>query len=152
MVPILYLLCFTIAYFGPNSALIGNVGSSKWQYQAVEDFGYSFSLVFIFCLVDVCSAIIGAILLWCFCGIKLHRAYVEIQNEFGIAFSFILGTNLNGVSIQYVYHWIIQLNLLWLLSFFNHKRYPTITFISVFWNNLDIGCYWSDGWFWMVAI
>ena len=110
MVPILYLLCFTIAYFGPNSALIGNVGSSKWQYQEVEDFGYSFSLVFIFCLVDVCSAIIGAILLWFFCGIKLHRAYVEIQNEFGIAFSFILGTNLNGVSNQYLFCIIVILN------------------------------------------
>ena len=99
MVPILYLLCFTIAYFGPNSALIGNVGSSKWQYQAVDDFGYSFSLVFSFFLVDICSAIIGAILLWVFCRIKLHRAYVAIQNEFGICFSFILGANLNAVSI-----------------------------------------------------
>ena len=102
MVPMLYLLCFTLAYYGPNSALIGNVGNSDWQYQAVDDFGYSFSLVFIFFLVDVCSAIIGAILLWIFCHIKLHRAYVAIQNEFGIGFSFILGTNLNGVSILHL--------------------------------------------------
>ena len=83
------------------------MGNGDWQYQAVDDFGYSFSLVFIFFLVDICSAIIGAILLWFFCRIKLHRAYVAIQNEFAICFSFILGANLNAVSITSLYQTII---------------------------------------------
>ena len=35
MVPITYLLCFTVAYFGPNSDLIGNIRNNYWQYNAV---------------------------------------------------------------------------------------------------------------------
>ena len=32
VVPIGYLLCFLAAYYGPNAAYLGNIGSSHWQY------------------------------------------------------------------------------------------------------------------------
>ena len=99
MVPIIYLSCICFAYFGPNSHLIGHVGNSYWQYIAIDDFEYTAVMIGIFFMVDVGSGIIGAALVGFFCKIKLHKVHVVLVNEFGIAFCFILGANVNGVSI-----------------------------------------------------
>ena len=99
MVPVIYLSCICFAYFGPNSHLIGHVGNSYWQYIAIDDFEYTAVMIGIFFMVDVGSGIIGAALVGFFCKIKLHKVHVVLVNEFGIAFCFILGANVNGVSI-----------------------------------------------------
>ena len=99
MVPVIYLSCICFAYFGPNSHLIGHVGNSYWQYIAIEDFEYTAVMIGIFFMVDVGSGIIGAALVGFFCKIKLHKVHVVLVNEFGVAFCFILGANVNGVSI-----------------------------------------------------
>ena len=45
MVPLSYLTCFSVAYYGPNANLIGNVGSSQWQFVAVDDFQHTFGFI-----------------------------------------------------------------------------------------------------------
>ena len=97
MIPVIYILCLTFAYFGPNSHLIGHVRNSYWQYNAIDDFEYTVVMIVIFFIVDVGSGIIGAALVRYFCQIKLHRVHVVLQNEFGSGFCFILAANVNGV-------------------------------------------------------
>ena len=97
MIPVIYILCLTFAYFGPNSHLIGHVRNSYWQYNAIDDFEYTVVMIVIFFIVDVGSGIIGAALVRYFCQIKLHKVHVVLQNEFGSGFCFILAANVNGV-------------------------------------------------------
>ena len=33
VIPLAYLLCFIIAYHGPNADILGNIKNSYWQYQ-----------------------------------------------------------------------------------------------------------------------
>ena len=102
MIPITYLLTFILAYYGPNAELIGNVRNGYWQYTKTEDVNHTIEYVFMFLLVDVCSLLVSAALLWCFCRINLYRAYSEIMKEFGTAITIQMGSALNGVSL---YQW-----------------------------------------------
>ena len=97
VVPLSYLLCFLIAYFGPNADLIGDVGSSYWQYNAVKDVWHVIKLVSIFFCIDVGSIIINTSMLWYFSQINLWRIFLALQHEFGVNFLIVLVTNLNAV-------------------------------------------------------
>ena len=101
VIPLTYLLTFIVAYYGPNTELIGNVRNGYWQYTKTDDVGHTIEYVFMFFLVDVFSLIISATLLWCFCRINFYRAYSEIMKEFGIAFTIQMGSALNGVSLNF---------------------------------------------------
>ena len=86
MAPLAYLICFMVAYYGPNAGLIGNIRNSYWQYKAVEDVAHTIQFVLMFLLIDFSSALIGYFLLWKVYRINLYRAYIVIQNEFGFPF------------------------------------------------------------------
>ena len=97
VVPLSYLICFIIAYYGPNANLIGNVRSSQWQFVAVEDFEHTIGIIAIFFFVDLGSVLVSSLILWNFCQIKLWNVYIVVQKEFGWSFTATLITNLNGV-------------------------------------------------------
>ena len=97
MVPLSYLTCFSVAYYGPNANLIGNVGSSQWQFVAVDDFQHTFGFITLFFLVDLGSVVVSSFFLWVFCRINLWNVYKVVQAEFGLTFTANLIANLNGV-------------------------------------------------------
>ena len=33
VIPLAYLVCFVIAYYGPNADILGNIKNGYWQYQ-----------------------------------------------------------------------------------------------------------------------
>ena len=37
VIPLAYLLCFVIAYYGPNADILGNIKNDYWQYQDTAD-------------------------------------------------------------------------------------------------------------------
>ena len=85
--PIMYLLCFVTAFYGPNANLIGNISNSKWHFVAVEDLGQSVTLICLFFCLDAVSAVISTGLLWKFRQINLYRVLAAIQMEFGFVFT-----------------------------------------------------------------
>ena len=87
------------AYFGPNSALIGNIGNSYWQYASVKNVAESIKFVFVFMFVDLGSLVIGSIVLWKKCRINLYRAFSALQKEFTGVFAASLAIAFNAVSI-----------------------------------------------------
>ena len=36
IIPLAYLLCFVIAYYGPNAEILGNIKNGYWQYQEIS--------------------------------------------------------------------------------------------------------------------
>ena len=97
MVPLSYLICFSVAYYGPNANLIGNIKSSKWQFVAVDDFEHTVGFVTLFFLVDLASVVVSSIILWIFCRINLWNVYKMVQEEYVLTFTSTLLCNLNGV-------------------------------------------------------
>ena len=102
IVPLSYLLCFLMAYFGPNATLIGNVKNSYWQFRATEDINHTIIYLCIFFFIDLLSLLLCAQILWKFCKLSLYRAFAALQKEFGYAFAFCMTNYLNGVSIEQI--------------------------------------------------
>ena len=86
VVPLVYLICFCIAYFGPNAKLIGNVSNDYWQYVKVKDFGHTITNVCAFFIIDLLSGVSCSIVLFIFCKISLMRVFIALQREFGLIF------------------------------------------------------------------
>ena len=57
VVPLVYLICFCIAYFGPNAKLIGNVGNDYWQYVKIKDVDHTITNICLFFFIDLLSAV-----------------------------------------------------------------------------------------------
>ena len=86
LVPLEYVICLIIAYYGPNAGLFGDVGSSYWQYDAIKDIRYTLeTIVTLFC-IDICSLLSCSVFLWVFCRINVYRVYAVLQREFGTVF------------------------------------------------------------------
>ena len=100
IVPPVYLLCFSTAYFGPNASFIGNIKNSYWQYIGVEDVDYAVKIVCLFFSIDLISGIGCYFIIWCICRINLFRAHIALQKEFGDIFLVTLIFILNTVSIS----------------------------------------------------
>ena len=96
MVPLCYLVCFIMAYYGPNAHVIGNILNSYWHFSAVEDVGESIAYLCLFFFVDLLSLMTCTILLQMYCRINLYNVFVTLQNEFGWLFNVALATNING--------------------------------------------------------
>ena len=84
LVPLAFLLTFIASYYGPNSTLIGNVGSSYWKYDAVDDGKQYVQNILMFFFIDFCSCVASAIVLWLFCRINLAKAFVTLEKELEI--------------------------------------------------------------------
>ena len=97
-VPLIYLLCFCTAYFGPVGVLFGNVKSDYWHHRPVEDFGEAVENILVFFFIDACSLIVCSVILWVVCRINLYRALIVLQEEFGVLFAMNLAPLVTSVS------------------------------------------------------
>ena len=86
LVPFEYVLCLITAYYGPNASLFGDVGSSYWQYSAIDDINHTLKTIFTLFSIDICSLLACSIFLWYFCQINVYRVYAVLQKEFGVVF------------------------------------------------------------------
>ncbi len=96
--PLIYLLSFCTAYFGPVATLYGGVKSEYFHHTPIEDFGKAVQNVAVFFLLDAISVPVCFIILYTVCRINLYPAFVVVQKEFGVLFSTNLALCTYGVS------------------------------------------------------
>ena len=100
--PIGYILALVGASYGPNIAILGNIGNDYWTFYAIKDINLAIrNMAFLF-LVDFSSTVASAVILWYACNISLWKALSKLQNEFGKVFCFLLGYLLYLVCIRYI--------------------------------------------------
>ena len=98
IVPLAFLLTFLASYYGPNSTLIGNVGTDYWHYTAVKDIRHYVKNIMMFFILDVASAVVSGIVLWVFCKVNLFKTFAILEKEFAAVFCVILSALVQGVS------------------------------------------------------
>ena len=87
VIPLGYLICLLMGYYGPNSEIIGDVGCSYWHYNAIEDIVHTINFLSTFFLVDILSLFVSNFLLSKFAGIQMYQGFAELEKEFGKAFA-----------------------------------------------------------------
>ena len=96
LMPLGYLISLTMGYYGPNSEIIGDVGCSYWQYNAIEDIEYTIKYLGVFFLVEVMSLIVCNFLVSRICETQIYQGFSAIQEEFGIAFTITMTSMITG--------------------------------------------------------
>ena len=94
--PLAFMISFVVAFVGPNSELLGNVRSTMYHYEPVEDIADFSNKILKLYLADFCSLILCSIILQFCCRINLFKALMAIQSEFGwemfVSLGFIMST------------------------------------------------------------
>jgi len=84
-IPLAYLVCFLVAFNGPNKSVLGNIGAERWQYGKVEndEVGSAVTIILVFAGIDALSLVISAAALWLLRGINLWTFFLYMQKELG---------------------------------------------------------------------
>ena len=79
--------CFTAAYYGPNSNILGNVKNGYWQFSAVNNlWGPTKNLLFLV-TVDSISLTFVTIFIFCAINTNLVHVFIQLMKEYGRIFS-----------------------------------------------------------------
>jgi hypothetical protein len=79
--PIIYSVCFILAYFGPNAEVLGNIKNSYYHYNAVEDIWLSFQNLCLLMGIDLISILVTIGIIYKFVEvncIKVRMIYTSI--------------------------------------------------------------------------
>ena len=81
LMPIAYVICLSMAYFGPNAEILGGIKNSNWQYSAIEDFNNTIKWMVILFSVDIASLLVSVIVLGWYCKLNVLKMYLQLQDE-----------------------------------------------------------------------
>ena len=104
LVPLTYIICFAIAYYGPNAEILGNVKLDLWQYKPILDFGNYMQNLLILFSVDFMSLIMNWIILQTICNINIFKVLKKIQSEFWLIMAVQQAYSLTEVINFIIYH------------------------------------------------
>ena len=99
VLPISYGIIVTMAYYGPNAELIGNIKNGLWHYTAIERFDNSMFWITTLFLADLASTVVSFILLKVFCKINIVTMFLRIQKHVGFLFAIQQAYFISEVSI-----------------------------------------------------
>ena len=76
LVPLTYMICFAIAYYGPNAEILGSVKLDLWHFKPVLDIGNYMQNLFMLFSVDFMSLIMNGIILRTICNINIFNVRI----------------------------------------------------------------------------
>ena len=76
LVPLTYMICFAIAYYGPNAEILGSVKLDLWQFKPILDFDKYMTSLFVLFSVDFLSLIMNGIILQTTCNINIFNVRI----------------------------------------------------------------------------
>lgn len=101
LVPLAYFSTLSIAYFGPNSSILGGIGNSYWGYQKVEDLGKIMTVGLEMFLLDFTSSIVCGVILYTSCNINLFQEFCKIIMQCWTIMTLLITGKLLTVSSMY---------------------------------------------------
>ena len=134
IVPLVYMATFAMAYYGPNSELLGAVGNDYWHYKTVNDLKSLFSPAAQFLALDMISFLLTTILLWKFCSINAFQMTSQIFKKFWPILTLYISQTLNKVNKK-VYTISFKLLLNNKIIFFFMNIHFILNFLVLSWNN-----------------
>ena len=75
LVPLSYALSFSMAYYGPNAELIGNIKNGYWQFKAVDDESWTFLIMLGLFTTDLVCLVVNAIIIWNSSNVNILREF-----------------------------------------------------------------------------
>ena len=99
LIPVTYCSAFTIAFYGPNANILGNIRNEYWQFVKVDNLVKKLSNIGIFFTIDVCRGMLFGAILWMLCKLNIAKAFGQVVRRYGFVILFYGSFCLNAVSI-----------------------------------------------------
>ena len=130
IIPLAYMVCFIVAYVGPNAEVLGNVKNGYWQYKAVDDPISPLQNLLLLVSVDSVMLVGISIILYCFYNVNLFYVYIFILKEYGPTFcihiSVMMHTLFCAISVGCAFDWTFQFD--WVLD---QNKWQNLTGIMI---------------------
>ena len=81
LVPLTYMACFLMAYYGPNAEILGSIKLTIWNYEAISDIEKFLQNLSLLVGIDFMSGVVTGILLYVTCKINVFRTLKMIQKK-----------------------------------------------------------------------
>ena len=95
-----YVLATSIAFYGPNANLIGNIKNNYWQFYIIESFSDFLADISYSIIIDFSCGVITLIVLWVTCSINGLLFFKDKMAQYGYAIAFYITVYINYVSFN----------------------------------------------------
>ena len=85
--PMVFAIGFAMAYYGPNSTILGNVKNEYWGYKRIDDVGYLYRMMLLLFGVDTISVIVNSLILKTLADIDLFQEFCRIMKNYWFVFA-----------------------------------------------------------------
>lgn len=102
IVPIAYLISLLIAFYGPNSSILGNYGNGYWTFKPITGLDRYILAAFEMFFIDCCSFVVGCFILWKFCSINFLTEAIQQMKNYWFLIALSLAKSLNFVRAFYI--------------------------------------------------
>ena len=109
---IAYVLCTTVAYYGPNAGIIGNIQNNYWQYHIIDSFPEFLTTMAYSLLIDVSVGVITLVILWYYCRINGLLFFKDKIGQYAHSLVLCITREINLVSILVIARHCRIINLL----------------------------------------
>ena len=82
MAPIVYAIGISMAYFGSNSTIIGDVKASYWGYKPIDDIGYFLGMMTLLFGVDILSTMMNSLTLSILTNVNISYEFYRIIKRY----------------------------------------------------------------------
>ena len=94
LVPLAYAIGFSMAYYGPNTELIGNVGNSYWYFSRVDDVNWHFLVLLGLFAIDIICLFLNSSIIWIFSNVNMFNEFCDAMEKYWYIMALKLANNL----------------------------------------------------------
>ena len=118
LIHLAYIIGFVMAYYGPNSKLIGNVGNGDWHYEAVDDVSHTFRVMFGLFAMDLVSLSLNSAIVWMKSNVNIVQEFCYVLKKYWPVlvlkltyhmYSYFLSNDVNnGYDMTFKFSWLTK--------------------------------------------
>lgn len=90
--PVIYAMTITMAYYGPNTHLISDVGNTYWG-EEIENIENLYIMMLLLFGIDTMSAIINSVCLWRLLYVDMLSEFCRVLKKYGFGIAIFLATS-----------------------------------------------------------
>ena len=95
--PLVFAIGFAMAYYGPNSAIIGNVKNEYWGYKKVDNVEHLFRMMLLLFGVDTFSMIVNYFILQRLAHVNLYREFSLTMKKYWFFMALVFAMSMSGM-------------------------------------------------------
>ena len=100
LMPIVYAAVVLLGYYGPNSAILGNIGCKKWQWKEITDMTQMLIALLRMFIIDILALFFNGLVLWKYSSVNAIKELSRHIKQYWPLISVTLGGACTKVSVK----------------------------------------------------